>query len=956
MKHRFHGLLIGVTLILILAFCLSLSAFADSADGAGVVPKGEDGEVYEGSDGSGEGLTVYSDSAMLEYSAGRVYYLSVYAYGSVDFASYQMSLMLPGFMEIKEVFHEGSSDDVFEYNIDARGILNVTYSSTYDRRSALLFEIEFQLAEGSVDASGYPMFASSAIFTNTSFETIYASSAFGEVKVVSGGTQPLKGDFNFDGNVTLEDAILIQRAIVGLGTFSDASFYAADIDRNGYVDIIDVQYIRMYLIRAIDSLEELDPVTNQFRFQVVILSKGGMTVSERTFYGSPDETYGDFLNSVFSQLSDQFGDQILDYTSATTASGVDPYSTEIHLSQNDTIFIRETIYMLYAQIRFTDGGMTQIRLGGDEEETYASMFGFMQEYIESMGKFGELDYENAYTESGESVFDETKHLYRDDTVFISEKAITFSEDEIQTRVYLNGNTPSIYQNSDRDAVLAALVGREIQVEQFAERNGVYYHIGKEDLTFTADMLGDLSKVNLGKIANYVDIPIVIDGETYTIQVDIIPDLSNARILYSVVRIEESRYSDSSGTIHSYTNYYYADLFDNGVMRTCSFDQHQSEDPWYNYAEYTIETYENDQIFVIAGNGMEGCYVISRETTYQGYPVVVDYQPSEDAEVVSYVLLLGEQMIRLDVFNGTYAMLYENMNSEGEMRFESTIKVSFDAEDNTLTFMGSTYQIGGDNILFIPLPEGDPIETVYYLGNEVVFQLYEGNVGVYMMNGEVATTVEWAYETDKDGIEILIVNIYGSELTFYRWNIDEQWHQNVEPDFESATVQSLTYGDETWVLYTFSTNGGPCYLETEDSPALIQGYRSGDEVTVYGPMDDLRLRIVDGELIPRDDEEEPIIDDEPEGEEETVSVIIKVMMGRECTYNETIPAPVGMSVYEALDFDPSMIGMTETKEQEDGTAVTYVLAGLFRDAIGREAYTEKDVVSDGMIVYILYNIA
>ena len=949
MKHKIHGLLIGVTLILVLSFCFSLSAFAEGgADGA--VPKEPDVEVVEGSDRYGAELTVYSESVSLEYSAGRMYYLSVYASGSVNFASYEMYLMLPEFMEIKNVFYKGNSEEVFVYNIEGDNILKVTYSSTYDRCYAQLFEIEFELSKESIGAIGYPMFTSGAIFTNTNFETFYASSSFGEVKVTSGG--PLKGDFNLDGVVTLEDVILIQRAIVGLEDYSEASFYAADIDRNGSVNIVDVQYIRMYLIKAIDSLEELQP-TDRFTFRVMVMSKGGSYRGERIFYGNPQMTYRQLFDSVFNSLSGEYS--MLDYESAYTESGVNPYSDE-YLSNNDAIYIRENIYITNIVIRLPDGYETEIRMGGDEEETYASMFGYMREYLEElvkMGKFGELDYDNAYTESGESVFDETKHLYRDDVIYISEKAITFTDDEIRTQIYVIGNTPTIYQNSDREAVLDALVGREIMMEQYAEKNGRRYYISNEEIEITADMIGDLSKVDLSKIDNYVSFPIVIDGETFTINVNIIPDLSNAKVRYQVVRVTESRYYDGDGSYYTKPYYYYAELFDNGVMRTCPFDERQNENPWYNYAEYTTETYGNDQIVVITGDGMEGCYVITRETTYQGYPIIEDYQPSEEADVVSYSLMLGKQMIRLDVFNENYAMLYENMNNNGEMRFESTIKVSIDAENHTLTFMGSTYQIGEGNLLSIPLPEGDPTEIVYYLGNEVVFLLYENNVGVYTMNGAVATTVEWKYDTDSDGIEILIVNIYGTELTFYKWNIDGQWHQNTEPNFEKATVQSLIYGEETWLLYTFSEYSS-CYLKTADSPALIQGYYYGNAVTVYGPMGDLKLRIVDGELVPMEDDDEPnIIEAEEEG---TVSVIIKELMGEESTDDWTISAPVGMTVYEALEFDSSIIGTTETEEQEDGTVVIYTLAGLFRDPTGREEYTEKDVVEDGMVIYILYTIA
>ena len=407
MKRRNHGWLVGLALVLVLCCSLMLSVVSASASSAPIEeptsPKESDKPVEEESR-----IVVWTDSTNFEYKEGAEYWLPVYASGC--FSSFQMTLGVPGFMNVTGVVCEWEGgNNVFEYNVNNdMNSIALTFSSPNEYYGGMIFRIGFTLREGCDGASDSLWLIDSAIFTNPAFETIYADTRFGSIRI---GGYAAKGDFNGDGYITLDDVILMQRAIVGLIDFDDQKWYSSDINNDGNVNIVDVQYVQMYLIGAIGSLEDIEPQQSGFQINVVVFTKGGSYVMGRTFYGDETRTYGSLLDEIFNALSGE--NPYLDYNTAVAESGVDLYDGEVYLSQNDTIFIYEVIYSISVRIVYSDGGWNEFRYGGDEEETYASMYGFICENLESYGKFGDLDYANATTESGESVFDETKHLYRD---------------------------------------------------------------------------------------------------------------------------------------------------------------------------------------------------------------------------------------------------------------------------------------------------------------------------------------------------------------------------------------------------------------------------------------------------------------------------------------------------------------------------------------------------------------
>lgn len=110
---------------------------------------------------------------------------------------------------------------------------------------------------------------------------VLTGTMLGAAMPVSAETAPLRGDFDGNGEVELEDAMLTLQAYVDNIAGKDVQLLpqqktAADINEDGEVDVVDAMYILMYYVyNAVADLETtwedlLRPVTDQARAQDVM--------------------------------------------------------------------------------------------------------------------------------------------------------------------------------------------------------------------------------------------------------------------------------------------------------------------------------------------------------------------------------------------------------------------------------------------------------------------------------------------------------------------------------------------------------------------------------------------------------------------------------------------------------------------------------------------------------------
>ena len=86
---------------------------------------------------------------------------------------------------------------------------------------------------------------SAAVLIITGSITVFAGNVLSEA--VSSDTEYILGDADCDGQVTINDATCIQKAIALYKLSGDYSESAADVDGNGVVGINDVTYVQLWL-------------------------------------------------------------------------------------------------------------------------------------------------------------------------------------------------------------------------------------------------------------------------------------------------------------------------------------------------------------------------------------------------------------------------------------------------------------------------------------------------------------------------------------------------------------------------------------------------------------------------------------------------------------------------------------------------------------------------------------
>ena len=954
-KTRRTSLLIVLALILTFALCLPLAVSADGGDGEIGVAEGGVGEpIPVSEEPEGEELQdgvvyVCADARSLELDYENLYCIEFYALcgEGASFACYQMSFTVPYFLTVEAVDYKGNEDEVLLCNVDGRNVY-VSYSSSTERTDGALFDVYVYLNEDVEDGNCGCFSLINAIFTRPSasspdeVEELPYDVRFGEISVYEPSYLPLKGDFDLDGEVTLEDAIGIQATIVGLrGYGSNDAFYAADVNRDNMVNILDVQYIRMYLIGAIDSLEDIYSENVAIKVELRILSPY-------------DDTWGAY-----------------------------------------------TVSIVYED--------------GDEPYTYLDLYEYFMSNSAIWDRFPDMIYDSAYTASGVSVFDKTSIVTHDDIIFVcrekkGDEPFTYDESEVQTNGWLNGSTLRVYENSDPADIAEVIEGKTFVIERYVMRDGTHHTVGVTEVTLTADNLGDLTGIDFSEVGENVDLPIVVNGETYYTNVRIIPDLRNVEQIGAAVRIET--HTNQFGMTETYR--YYAALYANGIMATCSFDELGSDDPWFSYMNYTTEVVNDVTLYAVDEGGMVCYYVIDENASYEGYPIVTAYAPGRDDPTEEYTLAIEGYQLKFVVFNECFAMTYHSTGAADDWEFGGTIKVEVDLENGTFTFRDIVYDIGGDNVLSIGLPDEEPVEVVYYMGETIVFNLYEDGTAYYMMNGEVMGTATWEADcfietADGDVPVELVITLAGSPQRFYRWD-DGNWYMMEEPDFEEATETEVMLDGKTATVYTWKGQDKALLKRSEEAPFEIGYYNASARMfSLYGMesedfliRDDEMIRVDYWQLIydgntryiyvgdgiafgwlgglsgyqgidmtyevdedglwtfydglnevmtcTQDQDNVFVVETAtaPVEGEETVTVTMKALFDGQVAENltQSVPVPVGTSLGEIRD----MIG---SRRMSDDGGTVYECTDVCYDIDGRRPLSEKDVVTKDVVLYVFY---
>ena len=208
-----------------------------------------------------QGSMVYSEE--MEVTAdGSFYELTISMDAKVNVASFNFGLRMPEFVKVTEVVVAPEiarwNNAHFEYDVIEGGTLvYVSFTSAENVMGCFdLIVIRFQALGNGVVA---PVFYDNIMFTNTNYEYFtYVGTALGNIYSYGAEeNETLKGDANLDGYVSLSDLILMQRHLVNIRTeyLIGQAFTNADIDNSGIIDTMDCQYMQMYLVGELESLE-----------------------------------------------------------------------------------------------------------------------------------------------------------------------------------------------------------------------------------------------------------------------------------------------------------------------------------------------------------------------------------------------------------------------------------------------------------------------------------------------------------------------------------------------------------------------------------------------------------------------------------------------------------------------------------------------------------------------------
>ena len=209
-----------------------------------------------------ESVIIFTDEVSAraeEITAEDEYILNISVSGA-GVSSFSFRSYFPDFIQVVDVEPSYELQSVenaaFDWDLNENMIeVSVAYSSAVEHSCCQIICVTFRFVSNEQN-EGYPDFGDS-IFTNLKGEYLPVQINAGRIAIVGEGA--VRGDADGNGFVELADVMTILRYIVSRDhELGDEQYQAADVDRNGTVDIVDCQHIQNYLAGIIDSFDELD--------------------------------------------------------------------------------------------------------------------------------------------------------------------------------------------------------------------------------------------------------------------------------------------------------------------------------------------------------------------------------------------------------------------------------------------------------------------------------------------------------------------------------------------------------------------------------------------------------------------------------------------------------------------------------------------------------------------------
>lgn len=529
-------------------------------------------------------------------------------------------------------------------------------------------------------------------------------------------------------------------------------------------------------------------------------------------------------------------------------------------TNNHTLSVAENNNEDYYDIAFFVNeekvGGSSVKAGTPYIEVYENFLNNNAEWLR--GRYGEIDFKDYTTDSGVNIFGGAQ-IYCNDRICFNVDEGNWTEIEkfyAVSSVRADGSWCEItlYYNATREDVLNALVGTTVAVRKiYVNDGGETQNKHFKNVELTADMIGDTSDIDFTSGGSmHVKIPLTIDGRKTGLDVKLVPDLVNSKVVKTGVIESTAGYSNGNPII----SYYALRFYDNGFVAKYSISSEGVISTDANsYQQYTTEDYNGTTLYVL---GTPAAYYVFSDATFDrtDYQMIVGYKHADGQETTDYILSIQDMgETRFKVFNGVYAEMWGTSYYTGELEYQGTVKVAI--ENGIFNFYGIEYPIGENNALSLVLPDKDPFLTTEFGGPEAWF--YEGGAAFAVYNGQPILAFSWQGNAD---LTFISYTMMGHEAYFYKWAIDNKYHADEEPEWDDvlATFELVYVKNGTSKNYTlYRLLDGRSYLFDGDTVQSADAYyqknifeirdNTGESVYYYynadGEMyDAVRYNIVD----------------------------------------------------------------------------------------------------------------
>lgn len=204
-------------------------------------------------------VTVVSSTEDVHTSHGLTFKINVTLDTPYPVAGYQMRLLYDAnLFELISLNYDQRQFPGLVYNIENPGIISVAFSQTEQTITGFntLFELSFKV-KSYIPYGQYDVISLDQTFNNEII-MMGPSSQFTAIPDVSYVFMAVHvgefGDLNMDGQVTIQDALMIQLHLAGKALLKDDLIELADINRDGQISLLDVAYLQLFIVGKVDVI------------------------------------------------------------------------------------------------------------------------------------------------------------------------------------------------------------------------------------------------------------------------------------------------------------------------------------------------------------------------------------------------------------------------------------------------------------------------------------------------------------------------------------------------------------------------------------------------------------------------------------------------------------------------------------------------------------------------------